>query len=135
MFSHMTLWHWLVIAIGGSFGATARFATVTWINSQHNSVFHWGTFLVNALGSFIMGLAFVLFTIKYPQVSGTWRSFVMVGLLGAFTTFSSFALESLLLIQEHQYTIALTYMVASAVVCLITVTLGYTMGKFIFLTH
>ena len=132
MFSHMTLWHWAVIGLGGSLGAMARFASVTWFNSLHQSSFPLGTFLVNALGSFIMGLAFVLFTIKYPMVAGTWRSFVMVGLLGAFTTFSSFALESLTLIQQHELTVAISYMVLSVLVCLATVTLGYVVGKHFF---
>lgn len=132
MFAHMTIWHWLVIGFGGSLGAVARFATVTWINRLHGSSFPWGTFSVNALGSFIMGLAFVLFTIKYPLAPGTLRSFVMVGLLGAFTTFSSFALESLSLIHQHYLTIALAYMVLSVIVCLVAVSLGYGLGKLIF---
>lgn len=132
MFAQLTLWHWAVIGLGGSLGAMARFAAVTWINSLHNSVFQWGTFLVNALGSFIMGLAFVLFTIKYPYASGAWRSFLMVGVLGAFTTFSSFALESLSLIQQHEMTVAITYMLLSVLVCLAMVTLGYATGKYIF---
>ena len=127
----LTIWHWLVIGFGGGLGAMARFATVTWINRQHVSSFPWGTFTVNVVGSFIMGLAFVLFTIKYPQVPGTWRSFVLVGTLGAFTTFSSFALESLSLLQQQNIPLALMYMVASVVVCLIAVTVGFQLGKFI----
>jgi len=130
--AHLTIWHWLIIGAGGGVGAMARFATVTWINRLHGSSFPLGTFSVNVVGSFIMGLAFVIFTIKYPQVPGSWRSFVMVGLLGAFTTFSSFALESLSLLQQHYFTIALMYMMASVITCLIAVTAGYGLGKFIF---
>ena len=79
MGSTLTIWHWLIIGAGGGLGAMARFATVSWLNKWHGSAFPWGTFSVNVVGSFIMGLAFVLFTIKYPQLPGSWRSFVMVG--------------------------------------------------------
>ena len=132
MGSTLTIWHWLIIGAGGGLGAMARFATVSWLNKWHGSSFPWGTFSVNVVGSFIMGLAFVLFTIKYPQLPGSWRSFVMVGTLGAFTTFSSFALETLSLLQQQHLTLALLYMVASVLICLIAVTLGYQLGKFIF---
>lgn len=132
MFGSMTIWHWAVIGLGGGLGAMARFATVMWINRLHGSQFPWGTFSVNVLGSFIMGLAFVLFTIKYPHTSGTWRSFVTVGLLGAFTTFSTFALESLSLLHQHYAHIALMYVVASVVVCVLAAAAGYSLGKTIF---
>lgn len=128
----MSIWHWLMIGLGGSLGAMARFSVVNWLNRLHGSSFPWGTFTVNVLGSFIMGLAFVLFTIKYPQAPGSLRSFVLVGLLGAFTTFSSFSLELLSLFQQHFISIALTYAVASVIVCIIAVTVGYALGKLLF---
>lgn len=128
----MTVWHWAIIGMGGALGAMARFATVTWIARLHNSVFPWGTFAVNVLGSFIMGLAFVLFFIKYPSIPGSIRSFVTVGLLGAFTTFSTFALDSLNLLNEHYFPVAVLYMVLSVLVCLIAVSAGYGLGKLIF---
>ena len=128
----MTLWHWAVIGFGGSLGAMARFGVVNWLNRLHGSSFPWGTFAVNVLGSFIMGLAFVLFTIKYPQVPGSLRSFILVGFLGAFTTFSSFSLELLSLFQQHFISIALTYALASVLICLVAVTAGYATGRFIF---
>jgi len=132
MTTSLTIWHWLILGFGGSLGAIARFATVSWVNRLHGSQFPLGTFSVNVVGSFIMGLAFVLFTIKYPSAQGSYRSFVMVGFLGAFTTFSSFALEALVLFQQHHLTTALMYMVASVVVCIVAVTAGYGLGKFIF---
>jgi len=128
----LTIWHWLIIGLGGGLGAIARFATVTWINKWHSSHFYWGTFTVNVVGSFIMGLAFVLFTIKYPLVPGSWRSFVTVGFLGAFTTFSTFALESMQLLHDNYITLALVYMAASVLVCLIAVSVGFGLGKLIF---
>lgn len=128
----LSIWHWAVIGLGGSLGAMARFGVVNWLNRLHGSLFPWGTFTVNVLGSFIMGLAFVLFTIKYPQFPGSYRSFIMVGFLGAFTTFSSFSLELLSLFQQHYMTIALTYALASVAVCIVAVTAGYALGRIIF---
>lgn len=128
----LTLWHWLVIGFGGGIGAMSRFALVSFVQKTHSNLFPWGTFAVNVLGSFIIGLAFVFFTIKYPMLPGHWRSFVVVGLLGGFTTFSSFALEGLVLLQQQYYAMALVYMVASVLVCLIAVAAGYSLGKFIF---
>lgn len=130
--SHMNIWHWLIIGVGGGIGAMGRFALSTYINRLHGSFYPWGTFLVNVLGCFIMGLAFVFFTLKYPHLPMGWRGFVMVGLLGAFTTFSSFALEALTLLQQQHYTLALLYMFASVIICMIAVTIGYGAGKFIF---
>lgn len=128
----LTLWHWLIIGLGGGLGAMARFALVTFVQKSNSSLFPWGTFAVNVLGSFIIGLAFVFFTIKYPMWHGQWRSFAIVGVLGAFTTFSSFALEALLLLQQHYYVMALLYMLASVMVCLIAVAAGFSLGKLIF---
>lgn len=109
-----------------------RFAVVNFINRLHGSHLPLGTLTVNVVGSLIMGLAFVFFTSKYPQLHGSYKSFVMVGFLGAFTTFSSFALETLSLIQQHYFTIALLYMAASVITCVIAVSAGYVLGKFIF---
>ncbi|MBU2863236.1 fluoride efflux transporter CrcB [Reinekea forsetii] len=130
--TNMNIWHWLIIGLGGGVGAMGRFALTTYINRLHGSLYPWGTFIVNALGCFIMGLAFVFFTLKYPHLPIGWRGFVLVGLLGAFTTFSSFALEGLTLLQQHQYTLALLYMVASVIICIIAVAIGFGAGKLIF---
>ncbi|TXR53463.1 fluoride efflux transporter CrcB [Reinekea thalattae] len=128
----LSIWHWAVIGLGGGLGAMARFATVNFINRLHGSQFPLGTLSVNVVGSFIMGVAFVFFTIKFQQLPSGYKSFVMVGLLGAFTTFSSFALETLSLIQQHYFTIALLYIAASITACLVAVLAGYVLGKFIF---
>lgn len=128
----LTVWHWLMIALGGGFGAMGRFWVVSVVQKTNSGAFPWGTFSVNVLGSFIIGLAFVFFTIKYPMWQGAWRSFVIVGVLGAFTTFSSFALEGLLLLQQQHYGLALVYLTASVLACLLAVALGFGLGKFIF---
>lgn len=93
------LGHWLAVALGGSFGAVARLWVVHHMNRMQGGSFPWGTLTVNIVGSFVIGMAFVYFALRFTGLSGTWRSFLVVGVLGAFTTFSSFALESLVLLQ------------------------------------
>lgn len=126
------LGHWLAVALGGSLGAVARFWVVQQMNRLQGGQFPWGTFSVNVIGSFIIGLAFVFFAIRYTGLPGIWRSFLVVGLLGAFTTFSTFALEGLVLIQQSQYGLAALYMTGSVLTCLLAVALGFGAGKLIF---
>lgn len=124
--------HWVAVALGGSVGAMARFWVVQHMNRIQAGHFPWGTFTVNAVGSFIIGVAFVFFALKYTGVPAVWRSFLVVGMLGAFTTFSTFALEALLLIQQHHLGWALAYIAGSVLVCLLAVMLGFGVGKLIF---
>lgn len=129
----MTTWiHWLVIALGGALGAMGRFGVVQLFNRLPGSQFPWGTLSVNALGSFVIGLAFVYFGLRDTDPAGLGRSLVMVGLLGAFTTFSSFALEGLVLIQQQHYASALAYLIGSVLICLAAVVLGFSAGKLVF---
>lgn len=127
----MTAMHWLAIALGGSLGAVFRFTVVQWAARSVGAGFPWGTLAVNYVGSLMIGLAFVFFALKYPLISGHWRSFVMVGVLGAFTTFSSFALEALALVLEQQIHLALIYVLSSVIGCLLFVGIGYGLGKLI----
>ncbi|GGX53168.1 fluoride efflux transporter CrcB [Saccharospirillum salsuginis] len=126
------LGHWLAVALGGGLGAMGRLWVVHQVNRLQGGHFPWGTLTVNAVGSFIIGLAFVFFAIKHTDLSSGWRSFLIVGVLGAFTTFSSFALESLVLLQEHHYLSAALYMAGSVLICLMAVALGFGAGKLIF---
>lgn len=125
----MTLSHWLAVAAGGALGAMGRFAVTLWLQRAGGVTFPWPTLLVNSVGSFFMGLAFVLFTLKYLPLSPAWRSFVLVGVLGGLTTFSTFALESLQLIQQRELLVFLLYVVVSVGASLVFVSLGYVAGK------
>ena len=84
-----------LIALGGALGALARFGVGTWINSRlPGSSFPWGTFVINASGSFILGLAATLLAERF-LVNANIRPFVTIGFVGAYTTFSTFEYESL----------------------------------------
>ena len=128
----MGAFHWshvLAIAIGGSLGAIGRYGVTQFTSKWWSHGFPMGTFLANMAGCFLMGLAFVWFTIKYPGLAPQWRSFIAVGFLGAFTTFSSYAIEALTLIEQGQSGWAATYLVVSVLGGMAAVAAGYGLAK------
>ena len=88
-----------IIGSGGFIGAVGRFYTVAFVNALFPFSFPIGTMFVNILGSLVLGGLFAYFSIN-PNASMGLKSFLMTGLLGAFTTFSTFALEAILLLDS-----------------------------------
>ena len=119
----MTGLGWFAIAMGGALGATARFAMSHQVYQWFGREFAWGTLSVNVLGSFIMGLIAVLLVDKLA-LSTEWRAFVMVGFLGAFTTFSTFSYETMQYIQVGEINKAFINIAVSVVTCLVAVWIG-----------
>lgn len=117
----------IVIGVGGALGAMARYALSTFIYQKYAHTFPWGTFLVNILGCFLLGIVYVL-GVKYFSSSNI-RLFIMVGFLGAFTTFSAFSIETLNIIKAGQIKIALSYGFGSLFFCLIAVWMGVAMTQ------
>ena len=93
--------HILAIALGGSIGAVMRYLASTGLYSLVGRAFPYGTLLVNVLGSLLMGFLFVLL-VERLAVSVEWRAVVLIGMLGAFTTFSTFSMETLALLEEGE---------------------------------
>ena len=89
----------LAIALGGSIGAVMRFLMSSGIHHYLGRGFPYGTLLVNVLGSLLMGVLYELF-LQRLSVSVELRSMLLIGILGAFTTFSSFSLETINLIEQ-----------------------------------
>jgi CrcB protein len=108
----------LVIAGGGALGAVARFGLSTGVYRWLGRDFPWGTLAVTALGSFLMGLLFVLL-LERSLFAPEMRSAVLVGFLGAFTTFSTFSLETLVLVEQGELLRALANVLASVLICLL----------------
>lgn len=105
-----------VIMAGGGLGAGLRAALGHWVSNNIVSAFPLGTFAVNVVGSFAIGLISVVFADRVIQAD--WiRLFLMTGLLGGFTTFSSFSLETVHLIQNGRAILAAGYIAASVIVC------------------
>jgi|AntAceMinimDraft_11_1070367.scaffolds.fasta_scaffold00061_2 CrcB protein len=106
----------LFIALGGASGAVSRYVLSNWIHARWEGHFPLATLLVNVMGSFAIGIVYVLL-VEREFIHADWRSVIMVGFLGAFTTFSTFSLETILLFEAGNTLEALGYMLASAVVC------------------
>ena len=118
----------LAIAGGGALGALGRFWVSTGVYRLLGRDFPWGTLAVNTLGSFLMGLLFVLF-IERLAVGSEARAAVLVGFLGAFTTFSTFSVETLALIEEGYLARAFLNMGISVSVCLLACWVGLVLGR------
>jgi CrcB protein len=107
----------VAVAVGGALGAVSRYSFGLVALALIGNRFPWATLGVNVVGSFLIGLAAVL--IGDRIVDGElWRPLVIVGFLGAFTTFSAFSLDTLLLLQQGNYNTALAYMLGSVALCL-----------------
>jgi CrcB protein len=107
-----------LIALGGAIGSVLRYLLVAAIGAP------WGVAAVNVLGSFAIGVLFVLLDARTG-----WQLFLMTGLLGGFTTFSAFSLDTLKLIQAGQTGQAALYVLASVALSLIAVALGVALAR------
>lgn len=110
---------WVAVALGGALGAMGRYG-VSLLMPTQSGQFPWSTLTVNIVGSALMGLCYVLLLEK-GVVNIQWRPFLMVGILGALTTFSTFALDAVLLWQQGEGSQALIYAVVSVVACITAV--------------
>jgi fluoride exporter len=107
----------LFIALGGAGGAVSRYLLANWVHQLWEGRWPIGTLLVNIAGSFAIGVIFVL--IERQVIHQDWRGVLMVGFLGAFTTFSTFSLETISMFESGHTWHALGYMLASASVCVL----------------
>lgn len=119
---------WLAIAIGGAAGALARWLMSAGVHRWLGREFPWGTLAVNVAGSFAMGLLAVLL-VERLAVGPAWRGALLVGFLGAFTTFSTFALETVELAGEGMGVRAVANIVVSVGACVLAVLLGIQVAR------
>lgn len=119
---------YLAVAFGGALGAMSRYWVYNAFLKWTDDKFPYATLTVNILGSFVIGLAFVLIT-ERVQIGAEWRGVITVGFLGAFTTFSTFSLDTLGLLEQGQVGSALIYILSSVVVCLFAAWLGLTLAR------
>ena len=116
------MYTWILVAAGGALGAMARYAlAINLVNAERQ--FPLPTFLANIIGSFLMGVLFIIIVEK-GLLSDEWRHFLMVGMLGAFTTFSTFSIEALGLLEYHSWQSAGIYITASIIAGLSAVFVG-----------
>jgi CrcB protein len=119
---------YLAVAIGGAIGACLRFALaeafVVWLGRG----FPYATLAVNVLGSFILGLMYSLI-VSGHMAATPWRVFIGVGILGAFTTFSTFSLDTVLLLQQQAWFKAMLNILLNVVLCLTLAWCGLKLGN------
>ncbi len=114
------------VALGGAIGSMLRFGLNRWLSLLLGGTLPWGTIVINVVGSFAIGLFAAFFESNTRSaIPLEVRQFVLVGLCGGFTTFSSFSLQSLVLLNGGQAGRAMLNIVLSVVLCLIAVSLGY----------
>jgi CrcB protein len=121
---------YLWVAIGSALGGMARYWVAGFVTRLAGPVFPWGTLLINMGGSFVIGLFGALTMVGGRLVvPGDLRIFVMVGICGGYTTFSSFSLQTLDLLQAGELAWAAAYILMSVSLCLLFVWLGWLMGR------
>lgn len=118
----------IAVGAGGCLGAISRFLFGAAFQRLIPSHFPFSTLLINVIGAFLMGLLSGIFLFRYPEKE-TLKLFCTVGLLGGFTTFSTFSLEALNLFSEGKTGFGVIYMIASVVLCLLAVWLGRAVAQ------
>ena len=118
----------IFIAIGGAAGAVLRYSASLSIYSLLGRGFPYGTLFVNVSGSLLMGLLSVIM-MERLDMAPEWRAAVLVGVLGSFTTFSTFSIETLNLLEQGDLMRAMANIVLSILVCLLAVWFGVMIGR------
>ncbi len=111
----------LVIALGGALGSVARYLCADWMQARFpaNTLFPWGTLLVNVVGSLVIGALAGWSLDGRAELPLLTRQFLMVGVLGGYTTFSSFSLQTLVLLRSDAPWLGLVNVLASVTLCLL----------------
>jgi CrcB protein len=118
------------VGVGGGLGALARYYIAGAVQSAA-TVFPWGIFVINVTGGLLMGLIVEASALKL-NLSPEMRSFLTVGILGGYTTFSSFSLDSVLLLQKGEYAQAAFYVIGSMVLSILALFAGLWIVRVIY---
>ena len=105
-----------------------RYWMTSWVHTRFGSDFPYGTLLVNVLGSLAMGVLYVVI-VERMSLEPVWRAALMVGVLGAFTTFSAFSIETLNLIENREHIRAIFNILLSVVLCIGAAWAGVIAGR------
>jgi CrcB protein len=123
---------YLWVALGGALGSVARFWVNGLVSAKFGATFPWGTLAINVTGSFVIGVIGAL-AIPEGRLDSPTRQFavqfLMIGICGGYTTFSSFSLQTLNLLREREWLYAGGNVILSVVLCMIAVWLGWLIGS------
>ncbi len=118
----------LVISIGAIFGANARWIISRWAAKILGPVFPYGTLFINVAGSFIVGF-FMIWSTERVLLDPRWRLLIVVGFCGAFTTFSSFAYETMAYFEQGQWALLFTNFLSNNLLCLGAALAGMALAR------
>ncbi|HEY1507090.1 MAG TPA: fluoride efflux transporter CrcB [Stellaceae bacterium] len=125
------MYTYLSIAVGGALGSMARYATGVYVGRWLGTAFPWGTLLINIIGSFLIGAFAESFALRWDASQST-RVFLVVGICGGYTTFSTFSLDIVTLINRGEALAAGAYIVASVALGLLALYAGLHAMRLIF---
>ena len=117
-----------LVGLGSFVGGALRYLISSWMKNACSQSFPWGTLMVNLVGCFLIGVIFALFS-RFCSTSHPWCLLLTTGLCGGFTTFSTFANESLQMLQNGQWGGFITYVSISVIAGISLTALGYWVGK------
>ena len=118
----------ILIALAGLIGTLLRYWLAGFVARQYGETFPWGTMAVNLIGCLLAGAVFYLTEERFV-VSPTIRTVILIGLLGGFTTFSSYGLQTFTLLRDGEYGLATLNVIASNILGVFMVWAGYTVSK------
>ena len=118
----------LLVGAGGFLGAISRYLVDGWVSTTTGGGFPWGTLVVNLTGSFVLGLLFAL-SVERGVLSPALRAPVLIGFIGAYTTFSTLTLETWRLVEDGSYVAAVGNIGGSMVLGLVAVVAGLAIGR------
>ena len=120
----------LIIALGAVLGANLRYFINVWAVQRWGVLFPWGTLIVNAAGSFMIGFFLTLISTRMT-VDPRWRIFFATGFLGSFTTFSAFTYESIALVQEGNWAAGAANLLGGGLLGLVATLAGIWLGRLV----
>ena len=117
----------IVIFVGAGLGGVARYAVSQWVQAKAGAEFPYGTLLVNVTGSLV--LAFLYATLEGTPAAPEWRAFFGIGVIGGYTTFSTFSYETVRLLQDGDWARAVWYAAASVILSLVAAIAGFGLAS------
>lgn len=124
------MWGYFAVAVGGVVGCVARYGVYQLMQLFYGRSFPLATLIINVSGSLLMGFMFFA-TLERVSMSPAWRAAILTGVLGGFTTYSTFAMETLLLVEDGETGYAVLYVVSSVVLGLLAAFLGAYLARII----
>lgn len=118
----------LLVGAGGFLGAVSRYLVDGWVSNLTGGSFPWGTLVINLSGSFVLGLLFAL-AVERAALPSSIRPPILIGFIGAYTTFSTLTLESWRLIEDGSWVLAIGNIGGSMLLGLVAVVAGLTLGR------